>query len=135
MSKRAQRLDDVAWLRARRAKGWSVTKLAAELAVDHRHVSAALRRAGLPVPFPVQHRYPELHDVVWLSEALAQHSMEDVARDAGLCTAIRSICGPEVRRPGHDQRTRPTVEDCRQACRPSMAHGTTRRGRHCPSAG
>jgi transcriptional regulator with XRE-family HTH domain len=83
MTKRPPRLDDTAWLRKRRAEGWSVTKLAAELGIDHRQVSAALRRAGLPVPFPARRRYPQLHDVVWLSDALTEHCTEDVARILG----------------------------------------------------
>ena len=72
------RLDDVEWLRARRAEGRAVKALAAELHVDHRRVSAALRRAGLPVPLPVVH-VPRLHDRDWLAATLREHSMAEVA--------------------------------------------------------
>ena len=71
------RLDDVEWLRARRAEGRAV-KVLAELHVDHWRVSAALRRAGLPVPLAVVH-VSRLHDRDWLAATLREYSMEEVA--------------------------------------------------------
>ena len=76
-------LDDAGWLRQRRAEGWSVKRLAAELDVDHHKISAALRRAGLPIPLPRRLHHPQLHDVNWLQQALASLSTEDVARQLG----------------------------------------------------
>jgi hypothetical protein len=62
-----------------------VKRLAAALDVDHHKVSAALRRAGLPIPLPRKLHHPQLHDVDWLRQALATLSTEDVARQLG-CT-------------------------------------------------
>jgi hypothetical protein len=81
----AARLEDVRWLELRRTERWGVKRLAAALDVDHRKVSAALRRAGLPIPLPPQLHHPQLHDVDWLRQALATLSTEDVARQLG-CT-------------------------------------------------
>jgi hypothetical protein len=53
------------------------------LGVEHRVVSAALRRAGLPVPLPAVYRVPRLHDVGWLAAALRSKCVEDVARELG----------------------------------------------------
>jgi len=75
----------VRWLEQRRAEGWGVKRLAAALDVDHHKVSAALRRAGLPIPLPRKLHHPQLHDVDWLRRALAMLSTEDVARQLG-CT-------------------------------------------------
>ena len=77
------RLEDIVWLQRRRAEGWSVKRLAAELDVDHHIAPAALRRAGLPIPLPRTLRYPKLHDVDWLRDALATMSTQDVARRLG----------------------------------------------------
>ena len=77
------RLHDAAWLSRKRSQGWSVTRLATVLGVDHKVVSAALRRAGLPVPLRPVRPYPQLHDVGWLTDALAEHCVEDVARLVG----------------------------------------------------
>ena len=52
--------------------------LAAVLQVDHRRVSAALRRAGLPVPLAVVH-VSRLHDRDWLAATLREHSMAKAA--------------------------------------------------------
>ena len=60
-------------------------RLADELGADHHVVAAALRRAGLPIPLPVEYRFPQLHDVEWLGAALAVNCVEDVARGLG-CT-------------------------------------------------
>jgi hypothetical protein len=79
----AARLEDGRWLQRRRAEGWSVKRLAAELDVDHHKVSAALRRAGLAIPLTRTLRQPQLHDVDWLRHALATMSTEDVARRLG----------------------------------------------------
>ena len=81
----SSRLDDPVWLAARRAERWSVVRLAGELGVDRHQVSAALRRAGLPLPLPRQRPFPQLHDVEWLSHALATRCVADVARSLG-CT-------------------------------------------------
>jgi len=77
------RLNDAAWLSRKRSRGWSVTRLATVLGVDHKVVSAALRRAGLPVPLRPVRPYPQLHDVGWLTDALAELCVEDVARLVG----------------------------------------------------
>src|SRR3954454_11365371 len=77
------RLGDARWLQQRRAAGWSVKRLAAELDVDHHKVSAALRGAGLPIPLPRTLHHPQLHDLVWLRHALATTAIEDVARQLG----------------------------------------------------
>ena len=78
----AEMLDDAAWLAARRAEGWTVRALEKELRTSHQRVSAALRRAGLPVPIPRYH-VPQLHDVEWLTATLREHSLEDTARLLG----------------------------------------------------
>src|SRR3954454_19346764 len=77
------RLGDARWLQQRRAAGWSVKRLAAELDVDHHKVSAALRGAGLPIPLPRTLHHPQLHDLVWLRHALATTAIEGVARQLG----------------------------------------------------
>ena len=74
------RLNDAAWLSRKRSQRWSVTRLATLLGVDHKVVSAALRRARLPVPLPPTSPYPQLHDPAWLTDALAEYCVEDVAR-------------------------------------------------------
>ena len=83
MRRADDRLDNAAWLSRKRARGWSVTRLATLLGVDHKIVSAALRRAGLPVPIPLVRPYPQLHNPAWLTSALADHCVEDVARMVG----------------------------------------------------
>ena len=80
------RLHDGEWLSTRRSERWSVTRIAAELGVDHRdYVSGALRRFGLTIPLPVVLKFPQLHDVEWLTRALGRQCVEDVARTIG-CT-------------------------------------------------
>ena len=90
------KLDDSDWLCARRAEGWSVKKLAAELHADHRTVSAALRRAGLPVPLPAVH-VPRLHDREWLAAALRERSMAQVARELKCSRASVRYAAAQVR--------------------------------------
>jgi AraC-like DNA-binding protein len=95
-------LADHHWLTARRAQGWSVAHLAAELHTYTRLVRRAIAAAGLAPKLSRMH-YPQLHDPDWVRTEIAASSVTDIARRLG---ASRRTVRDAAQRAGVEERRR-----------------------------
>jgi hypothetical protein len=83
-------------LAARRAEGWSVERIRAELATSAPRVRASLAAAGLPTRLDGP-TFPELYDRDWVREHVGEHGVTEVARQLGC--SVRSVKDAARRHP------------------------------------